>query len=213
MRYTRAHYLVLGLNLAYLIPFTALFVGQGNYEFLGYVAQVVVLGMLIIATLNRTGFPIWLLGLLSVWSFLHMAGGGVVVGNEVLYRYVLIDLWRSGEDVILKFDQVLHFYGFFVATFVSYWLLVPQLRPGARVGVVAFIAAMAGMGFGALNEVVEFTAYALLPATGVGGYLNTALDLVANGLGAIVAAFVITFSGMVQKEPDNTELVNTAEVA
>lgn len=180
------------LNLLYLVPFTLVFVAKGNDEFVGYAVQVLFLGALILGTLHKTKFPLWLLVLLSVWSLMHMAGGGVVLGNgEVLYRFVFFDAWRSGEDVILKYDQVVHFYGFFVATLVSYQLLLPKLAPEVRIGVVAFVVAMAGMGFGALNEVVEFAAYALLPSTGVGGYLNTALDLVANGLGAVVAGFAI----------------------
>ncbi len=194
MTFTRTHLLFTALNLAYLVPFSLAFVAQGNYEFVAYAAQVLVLGVLIFATLHRTRFSVPLLVMLSVWSLLHMAGGGVVLANgEVLYRLVLVDLWRSGDDIILKYDQVVHFYGFFVATLASYELLAPQLRAGARLGVVAFVAAMAGMGFGALNEVVEFAAYAALPSTGVGGYLNTALDLVANGLGAACAAIFLAY--------------------
>lgn len=176
------------LNLLYLVPFTLAFVAQGNYEFVGYAAQVLVIGVVILATLHKTKFPLWLLALLSLWSLLHMAGGGVVMVNgEVLYRFVFVDLWRSGPDVILKYDQVVHFFGFFVATLASYELVRPKLVPNVPIGSVVFVAVMAGMGFGALNEVVEFIAYAALPSTGVGGYLNTALDLVANGLGAIAA--------------------------
>lgn len=188
MQFGHSHFLFAGLNLLYLIPFSIVFISQGNYEFVAYAAQVLVIGVLILATLHRTRFSLLVLALLSLWSLMHMAGGGVLLQNgEVLYRLVLVDLWRSGDDVILKYDQIVHFFGFFVATLASYELLAPQLRVGARIGVVAFVAVMAGMGFGALNEVVEFIAYAVLPSTGVGGYLNTALDLVSNGLGAIVA--------------------------
>ena len=49
------------------------------------------------------------------------------------------------------------------------------------------------MGFGALNEVVEFAAVAFFGQTGVGGYWNTALDLVFNMLGAIVATIFIHY--------------------
>jgi hypothetical protein len=53
------------------------------------------------------------------------------------------------------------------------------------------LAATAGMGLGALNEVVEFLATLALPNTNVGGYLNTGWDLVANLVGAAVAATII----------------------
>ncbi|MFV1996026.1 MAG: hypothetical protein ACC661_11380 [Verrucomicrobiales bacterium] len=49
------------------------------------------------------------------------------------------------------------------------------------------------MGFGALNEVVEFVATLTLPNTNVGGYVNTGWDLVANLLGCALAALIIYF--------------------
>ena len=47
------------------------------------------------------------------------------------------------------------------------------------------------MGFGALNEVIEFIATLMVPNTNVGGYVNTGWDLVANMIGASVAATLI----------------------
>ena len=55
------------------------------------------------------------------------------------------------------------------------------------------ICAAAGIGFGALNEVVEFIAVLTIPNTNVGGYENTGWDLVANLCGASVATLVIRF--------------------
>jgi len=49
------------------------------------------------------------------------------------------------------------------------------------------------MGAGALNEIVEFVATVLVPETNVGGYYNTALDLVFNAAGALVAGLYIFF--------------------
>jgi hypothetical protein len=47
------------------------------------------------------------------------------------------------------------------------------------------------MGFGALNEVIEFFAVLILPKTNVGDYENTGWDLFANLVGAIVTALII----------------------
>ena len=58
---------------------------------------------------------------------------------------------------------------------------------------IVFIAALAGMGFGAINEIVEFMAVLAVPDNGVGGYYNTAIDLVSNAIGATLAAvFILT---------------------
>ena len=88
---------------------------------------------------------------------------------------------------MLKYDQIVHFYGFAVTAWLLWYLLAslfPAMR-GSR-SIVVF-AALASMGLGAANEIVEFTAVMLIPNTNVGGYFNTALDLVFNALGAISA--------------------------
>jgi len=111
-----------------------------------------------------------------------------------LYAYHIhefVVLQNNPDGFILRYDQVVHAFGFFVATFVAYWLLLPQAKQGARLGVLAFIAALAGMGFGAINEIIEFMAVLAVPDNGVGGYLNTAIDLCSNGIGATLAAIII----------------------
>jgi hypothetical protein len=107
---------------------------------------------------------------------------------------VLYSLWLIPER--LKYDQIVHAYGFGVTT----WLCWHILRQGLRqpdggtlrptFGMLVLCAA-AGMGFGALNEVIEFIAVLTLPNTNVGGYENTGWDLVANLVGTIIAALVI----------------------
>ena len=47
------------------------------------------------------------------------------------------------------------------------------------------------MGLGATNEIIEFSAVLMVPDTNVGGYINTALDLCFNALGAVIAVVVI----------------------
>jgi hypothetical protein len=50
---------------------------------------------------------------------------------------------------------------------------------------------LAGMGVGAINEIVEFVATLVIPDTNVGGYTNTGWDLVADLAGAIVATVLL----------------------
>ena len=66
------------------------------------------------------------------------------------------------------------------------------------------LCAAAGLGFGALNEVIEFAATLLVPETNVGGYLNTGWDLVANLFGATVAVTAIWISDR-STSPEETE--------
>jgi uncharacterized membrane protein YjdF len=162
---------------------------------------VVVLLVLLMATIHKTHFPVWLLAMLSVWAALHMAGGAVHVGSGVLYGLHLFHVVGSGDAYVLRYDQVVHFYGFFVATLVAYWLLLPQLKSAFRPGAIAFVAFLAGMGFGALNEIIEFMAVLAVPDNGVGGYYNTAIDLCANALGALTAALAIVYSKLGRDVP------------
>jgi putative membrane protein len=93
---------------------------------------------------------------------------------------------------IFKYDQFVHIVGFGTATLAMYYLLKPLLREDLKKWTaLSIVVVMAGLGVGALNEIVEFAATVLVPETGVGGYINTSLDLVADLIGAIIALFYI----------------------
>ena len=51
------------------------------------------------------------------------------------------------------------------------------------------------MGLGSLNEIIEFAAVLSFENTNVGGYVNTALDLCFNTLGAITAMLFVAGRG------------------
>lgn len=187
----KEHKILIFINALYLVPLFVYFLIEGKWEFLAYVGQVIALLVLLMATIRKTQFPSWLLVMLSVWAGLHMAGGSVIVDGSVLYAYHFFHIVGSGDSYVLRYDQLIHFFGFFTTTFVAYWLLLPQLKQQFRLGAVVFIAILASMGFGAINEIIEFMAVLAVPETGVGGYYNTAIDLVANALGALTAGLLI----------------------
>mgnify|MGYP001563090275 CR=1 FL=1 len=72
-----------------------------------------------------------------------------------------------------------------------YHLIKSLLKPNHKWIAVSIVVVMAGLGVGALNEVIEFLVTVIVPSTGVGGYENTSLDLVADLLGALIALIVI----------------------
>lgn len=180
-------------NLVYVLGFGLKYLLARNYEFVWYVAVLVFFFILILATWSRAKFDAIILWGLSIWGLLHMAGGGVKVGDGVLYSLRLIPIVGSGDAYILKFDQVVHMFGFAVATLVVYHLLKPYLNNQTNWRVVYPLIVAAGMGLGVLNEIVEFMAVVIFPNTGVGGYYNTAIDLIFNTFGAIAAAFFIHY--------------------
>lgn len=185
MQLTSKEWAVAICTLLYVGAFSVHYLIKGNAEFLLYVAVLVFFFGLILATIRKTEFPIGILWGLSVWGLLHMAGGGITVGDTVLYGAPLIPIAGSGELFILKYDQAVHAFGFAMATLVMWHLTRPYLQTGTYIGYV--LVALAGMGLGVVNELVEFAAVLIVPETGVGGYANTALDLVFNTIGAIGA--------------------------
>lgn len=184
---TRQQWFVLLFSLLYTLSFGAYYVITQNYEFLWYVAILVFFLILLLTTIRKTNFSPLILWGLSTWGLLHMAGGSIPVGDGVLYGVQLIDFIQNGEFTILKYDQVVHAFGFGVATLVANHLLAPNWKEGASRGLRYALAAGVGMGLGTINEIVEFIAVLTFPETGVGGYINTSLDLVANMIGALVA--------------------------
>lgn len=191
MYFDRHEKILILFNLAYIIPFTMYYISIRNFEFLWYIVVLVGFFALILFTIRKSQFSPAILWGLSLWGFMHMAGGGVRVAGDVLYALPLLPLFEVGDTMVLKYDQFVHVFGFAVATLVVFHLLKRYLIPEVNPWVILPIVVAAGMGLGALNEIVEFSAVVSMSDTGVGGYYNTAIDLVANTIGAIFAAVYI----------------------
>lgn len=184
---------VAAFTLGYVLLFTIWFLSIGNHEFIVYIVTMAVLIWLVAANLRRAAFPVPMLWALSFWGLAHMAGGGVPVGDKVLYSTMLVPLIERGEMAILKYDQLVHAYGFGVAAWLLWHLLVTTF-PAMRGTKSAFVFPILGaMGLGALNEMIEFVAVLSVPDTNVGGYINTALDLVFNAAGAALAMVFVAW--------------------
>lgn len=184
---TRAELAVGLFTLAYVAGFTVFFLVVGNYEFIVYVLTMAALIVLIGLSLRKAEYPAAMLWALTIWGLAHMAGGGVPVSGSVLYNLRLLPIIDTGEVFILKYDQLVHAYGFGVSAWLLRHLLLRHF-PDTRGTFTAYVyPALAAMGLGATNEIIEFSAVLAVPDTNVGGYYNTALDLVFNAAGAVVA--------------------------
>ena len=94
----RGHKILLLFNLVYLIPFIIYYISIKNYEFLIYIGVVIALLILIIATFSRTKFDYTILWMLSIWGFLHLTAGGLLINGEVLYGYRILDIFQGAVD-------------------------------------------------------------------------------------------------------------------
>jgi putative membrane protein len=188
---TRGQWAVLIFTLGYVGGFAAWFLGRGNYEFILYILTMAGLIALVGLSLRSAAYPLAMLWALTLWGLAHMAGGGVPVRGSVLYNLVLVPISGEGEMRLLKYDQLVHAYGFGVTAWLL-WHLMARHYPVLRGSWTIYVyPALAAMGLGAVNEIIEFTAVLLVPDTNVGGYYNTALDLVFNALGAVTAVLII----------------------
>ncbi|MEK9660542.1 MAG: DUF2238 domain-containing protein [Alphaproteobacteria bacterium] len=187
MAFSRSETILLVFTLAYVGAFLVHFLTIGNAEFIGYIVTLVAFIALIATTQRIACFPLWLLWALSLWGLAHMAGGGLSVDGDVLYALVLVPLAGNGELAVLKYDQLVHFYGFGTTALVLWHVMRRNVPALDGTKTLYILAALGAMGLGAVNEIIEFVAVLSLPDTDVGGYANTGLDLIFNAAGAIAA--------------------------
>lgn len=187
-------------NAVYMIAAVGSSMAKGNKEFIFYILVMLVLIGVMSLVHRMVGLSRPLLWALSAWGMLHMAGGLVPVPGGWPYQgehAVLYSLWLIPEK--LKYDQLVHAYGFGITTWLCWHALTASLRQRFVIqlqpsfGMLTLCVA-AGVGFGALNEVIEFIAVLTIPNTNVGGYENTGWDLIANLVGATMAAGIIRLS-------------------
>jgi len=155
-----------------------------NYEFLLYAITVIILVAVIYKTDQYFKFEQVGLWLFNVWLILHILGGLASYQGLRFYDLVLLNL-IGDPYYILKYDQFVHFFCY-VAMAILMWSVVQKIaKKNANSVAVCVVTILAASSIGAVNEIIEFLAVIALGTDGVGGYTNTAIDLVANLIGAI----------------------------
>jgi hypothetical protein len=179
-----------GIVVVALVVFGTLGYATGSTNTTTYVLTVIA-GVLLIRGLRRKPLPNGLAIALAIHSVLHMAGGLVNVGNDVLYNASIGPTVSSLHTHVLQYDHLVHGFGSLVGTLTLWTVLAPPAtNPVDRRNVIV-LCVLAGLGIGALNEMIEFLATIAHSGTHVGGYDNTGWDLVSNTVGAIIAAAII----------------------
>jgi uncharacterized membrane protein YjdF len=167
-----------------------------NREFLFYIVTMLGLIGAVAAVHRRVRLSRAALWGLSAWGCLHMAGGLVPLPASWPHEppnAVLYSLWLLPER--LKYDQVVHAYGFGVTTGVCWQGLCAIAHVRRPTFGMLVLCGAASMGLGALNEVIEFAATLLVERTNVGGYENTGWDLVSNLVGIVAAMLWLAWAG------------------
>lgn len=161
---------------------------QRNNEFLYYSLLYLCLLLVVYFVQRAYRFRLQLPGILllgfAVFGVAHVLGA--------LVRIDGIRLYDIGFGY-LHYDNLVHSLGSFLITVASFNLLFPYLHERIR-GVRLYLfllLLLISLGIGSLNEIIEFSAFRLFGAEGVGGYVNNAFDLVFNLLGALVGCAAI----------------------
>ena len=177
----RHHTGLTGFFFLYFLPLLAYGFAKGNDQAPFYAVFIAIGAFVVVRLHTRFGLSRLVLWSLASWGLAHMVGGLVEFGGEVIYEHSL----GAGE---LRFDKVVHFFGFGSATLAAYEVLRNSVATEARSRSVAIAALFVGLGVGAINETIEFVITLLPGESNVGGFSNTGWDLVANAAGAVVAA-------------------------
>ena len=189
---------LIAFTLAYFLAGTAVILMRRDYEFLVYIGVMTAVAAVVYGVHRRVNLAQASLWGLSLWGLMHLAGGLTPVPPDwpVTGKQVLYSLWLIPG--LIKYDHVVHAYGFGLTTWVCWQGLAASLRarglPAAPTLGRLTLAAAAGTGFGALNEVLEFIVTLIVPNTNVGGYVNTGWDLVSNLAGALMAVALIAWA-------------------
>ena len=180
--------LMLWFTICYLTIFTILAIIKKNYEFLYYTFILSALIFIIVLYHKKIHLTKHILLGLTIIGAIHIFGGNIYIAGTRLY-----DIWLISPN-ILKYDNIVHAFGSFVATFVVYSFIHPHLdkKINHNAVLLSLILILIAMGVGAFNEIIELSAVVFLGAAEqVGDYINNALDLVFNLCGAIIASFFI----------------------
>ena len=179
--------------VAALAGFCIYGVATGSPSTAGYVFSVLVIGAAI-AWLRRAALPDLLAIALAIAAILHLAGGLINVGQDVLYNASIGPYVTALGTHLLQYDHVAHAYVSFVTAFACWVMLAAPHAAANHRRELVILAVGAALGLGALNEVVEFLTTLAHHAAHVGGYWNTGWDLACNVIGAGAAGLVIAKS-------------------
>jgi uncharacterized membrane protein YjdF len=195
----RRHAGPFGTFLAYTAAFAAYATARSDGRLRAFLIVIAVVYAAVAATDRAVHLSSGVMWALTGLGLAHLCGGLLPSpsGAQTLYETWLV-------PNLLKYDQCVHFAGSVIATFVAWQLLGRYLDlDRTSVAVQAQLAAVIGLGKGALNEVFEFLAAASVPGMLIGDGANTGWDLVFNLAGVATAAvWLATTGGARQTQED-----------
>ena len=175
----RRHPVIGTIAVVSIVGWIALGFARGAPSVPFYLIWMTTTATIVVVLDRRHPFSGLVLGGLTLWGFMHLAGGLLPVGDEILYQQWLLP--------VLRYDQLTHAIGFGFAGLAAAEQFEPWI-PHPRLAATASIVSLGGLSTGAINEMLGFLLTRIAPDTNVGGFDNTGWDLVANTVGSATAA-------------------------
>lgn len=177
----RNHPVIAGFTALYTVALVAYGLANDSPLAVPYLVELVALAWLVLRLDRREPFTRWALGGLSLWGLLHMLGGMIEIDDATLYETWLLP--------VLRWDHIVHAVGFGFGGIAVFEAFRPWMTRPVTPAAAAWVAFMGSAAVGAINETVEFLASQMLTFANIGDEVNTGLDLVANTVGGLVAAW------------------------
>ena len=175
----RRHPWILGVSGSYVTGWTVYGLATGSKLAFPYLLWMLFAGVILMYVDGRARLSGHVLVMLSISGFCHMAGGNVMFDGLVLYE----QSWGG-----VGYDHLVQVLGVGAAGLAVWeatsWML--RASSGKEAAVVAFLGANA---VGAVIEVGEYLVTLVVEGVPVGDYANNMRDLIANLLGASLAAW------------------------
>lgn len=172
-------------TIAYFLLSAFFYLNKGNYEFIYYIGLMVITISYFYFKHEDFKFTFEIYVGLSIIGFLHALGGILHFNGLRLYD---IHFWKFG------YDNFVHFIASLIMTLIAYNLIKPNLKEDflKKPWKLGFFIVVIAIGLGVFVEIGELIAVIFLHAEqAVGDYLNNALDLVFNLLGALAGVIYL----------------------
>jgi hypothetical protein len=139
--------------------------------------------LVVFAVIHRWArFPTSVLWGISLVGLGNMLGGVLLIDGQSLYMAEFVGP--------IRYDKFFHAAAATVGVFIAWSAMDRWGGEGYHFGGLVFLTFLVTMGGGAVVEIAELIGSTLSDVS-VGDYANNALDLVANGVGALLGVVVL----------------------
>ena len=139
--------------------------------------------LVVFAVIHRWArFPTSVLWGISLVGLGNMLGGVLLIDGQSLYMAEFVGP--------IRYDKFFHAAAAAVGVFIAWSAMDRWAEAGYHFGGLVFLTFLVTMGGGAVVEIAELIGSTLSDVS-VGDYANNALDLVANGVGALLGVVVL----------------------